>query len=272
MRRGGLLSMTLVLFGFLYLPLTVVMVASVNAARFGTEWKGFTLEWYREGFGNDQVIGALQNTMVLGVASAAIATVLGTLLGYGVARHEFKGKGVVRRAILFAIAVPDIVMAVALLSFYAAVRSWTGFGNLGMSTMVVAHVTFQIPFVAMVVRARLRGQDLAIEEAAADLGATRWQRLWHVTLPMVRPGITAGALLAFTLSLDDFVVSFFTSGPGSTTVPIYIYSSVKRGVTGEVHALSSILILAAILGTVLVGIFGGGQVARKENGGARRSV
>jgi spermidine/putrescine transport system permease protein len=122
-----------------------------------------------------------------------------------------------------------------------------------MGTMIVGHVTFQIPFVAMVVRARLRGLDPAIEEAAADLGAGRWQRLWHVTLPMLRPGIVAGGLLAFTLSLDDFVVSFFTSGPGSTTLPIYIYSSVKRGVTGEVHALSAILILAAVVGTVVVG-------------------
>ena len=122
--------------------------------------------------------------------------------------------------------------------------------------MILAHVTFQIPFVAMVVRARLRGMDAAIQEAAADLGATRWERVWYVTLPMLRPGIVAGALLAFTLSLDDFVVSFFTSGPGATTVPIYIYSSVKRGVTGEVNALSTILIVAAVLGTVAVGWLG----------------
>jgi spermidine/putrescine transport system permease protein len=242
-----------VLFVFLYLPLLVVMVASVNAARFGTKWEGFTLGWYGAAFRSEQVMSALQNTMVLGLVSAGIATVIGTLLGYGLARHGFSGKGWVQRAMLFPMAVPDIVLAVALLSFYAVVRSWTGFGNLGMGTMIVGHVTFQIPFVAMVVRARLRGLDPAIEEAAADLGAGRWQRLWHVTLPMLRPGIVAGGLLAFTLSLDDFVVSFFTSGPGSTTLPIYIYSSVKRGVTGEVHALSAILILAAVVGTVVVG-------------------
>lgn len=254
MKRPGLTVMTLVLFLFLYLPLLVVMMASVNAARFGTMWKGFTLAWYRAALSDAQVIGALQNTVILGLVSAGIATGVGTLLGYGLARHSFGGKGLVQRAMLFPIAVPDIVMAVSLLSFYAVMRSWTGFGNLGMGTMIVAHVTFQIPFVAMVVRARLRGVDPAIEEAAADLGASRWQRAWHVTLPMLRPGIVAGALLAFTLSLDDFVVSFFTSGPGSTTVPIYIYSSVKRGVTGEVNALSTILILAAVLGTVGAGI------------------
>ena len=253
MNRGGLAGITVVLYIFLYLPLVVVTVASVNSARFGTEWKGFTLEWYRAAFGNPQVIGALQNTLVLGFVSAAIATVLGTLLGYGLTRHNFSGTKFISRALLFPIAVPDIVLAVSLLSFYAWLRSWTGFGNLGLGTMIVSHVTFQIPFVAMVVRARLRGCDPTIEHAAADLGATRWQRVWHVTLPMLRPGILAGGLLAFTLSLDDFVVSFFTSGPGATTIPIYIYSAVKRGVTGEVHALSTVLIIAAVLGTIAVG-------------------
>jgi spermidine/putrescine transport system permease protein len=258
LKRGGIAGVTAVLFVFLYLPLVIVAVASVNAARFGTEWKGFTLEWYRSALRDPNVLGALQNTLVLGVLSAAMATALGTLLGYGLARHEFAGKKFVARAMLFPIAVPDIVMAVALLSFYGWLRSWTGIGNLGMGAMIVSHVTFQIPFVAMVVRARLRGLDPAIEQAAADLGANRAQRIWHVTLPMLRPGIVAGALLAFTLSLDDFVVSFFTSGPGATTVPIYIYSAVKRGVTGEVHALSTMLILAAALGTIAVGVLSRG--------------
>ena len=252
--RGGLTALTVVLYLFLYLPLLVVAVASVNSARIGTHWKGFTLAWYRAAFANPQVIGALQNTLFLALASAAVATTLGTLLGYGLARHTFSGKAILSHAMLFPIAVPDIVMAVSLMSFYALLRSWTGFGNLGLGTVIVSHVTFQIPFVAMVVRARLSGLDPAIEQAAADLGATRWQRIWYVTLPMLRPGIASGALLAFTLSLDDFVVSFFTSGPGATTVPIYIYSAVKRGVTGEVHALSTIFILAAVLGTVAVSI------------------
>lgn len=256
MKKQSLAVISACLYVFLYLPLVVVVMASVNATRFGAGWRGFTLEWYRAAFGNEQVLAALQNTLVLGVLSAGIATVIGTLLGYGLARHEFGGKRWVQRGLLFPMAVPDIVMAVSLLGFYAVMRSWTGFGNLGMGTMIVAHVTFQIPFVAMVVRARLRGMDGSIEEAAADLGATRWQRMWHVTLPMLRPGIVAGALLAFTLSLDDFVVSFFTSGPGATTVPIYIYSSVKRGVTGEVHALSAVLILAAVIGTLAVGWMG----------------
>ena len=121
--------------------------------------------------------------------------------------------------------------------------------------MILAHVTFQIPFVAAVVQARVHGIEPALEEAAYDLGATRWQRLWHVTLPLLRPGIIAGALLAFTLSLDDFVVSFFTSGAGSTTLPIYIYSSVKRGVTAEIHALSTLVIFVAVLATIALIFF-----------------
>ena len=258
-------GVTVILYLFLYLPLAVVAVSSVNAGRFGAEWKGFTWEWYRAAFNNELVVGALKNTLLLGISSAFIATVLGTLLGYGLARHSFSARPLVQRALLFSIAVPDIVMAVSLLSFYAFVRSWTGLMNLGLGTMVISHVTFQIPFVAMLVRARLRGVDPAIAEAAADLGASRWQRMWHVTLPMLRPGMVAGALLAFTLSLDDFVVSFFTSGPGATTVPIYIYSSVKRGVTGEVNALATFLILAAAMGTVAVGM-----IAPRGKGNGRR--
>jgi len=188
------------------------------------------------------------------VSSTALSTLLGTVLGYGLARHGSRGKSLFERLMLVPIAVPDIVMAVSLLLFYALVRKWTGLFNLGFSTMLLAHVTFQIPFVALIVRARMRGLDPALEEAAYDLGASRGQRLWYVTLPLMRPGIIAGALLALTLSLDDFVVSFFTSGPGSSTVPIYIYGSVKRGVTAEINALASFLIMAAVLITFLLQI------------------
>ena len=146
-------------------------------------------------------------------------------------------------------------MAVALLLFYSLVRRWFEFFELGLFTMVLAHVTFQIPFVTIVVRSRLADLDPTIEEAARDLGANAGQTFRHVTLPMMFPGVVAGALLAFTLSLDDFVVSFFTSGPGSTTLPILIYSSVKRGVTPDINALSTLLLLASIVGTVSVMLF-----------------
>ncbi len=146
--------------------------------------------------------------------------------------------------------------------FYSLLRGWFEFLELGLFTMILAHVTFQIPFVTIVVRSRLADLDPAIEEAARDLGANVWQTFRHVTLPMMFPGILAGALLAFTLSLDDFVVSFFTSGPGSTTLPILIYSSVKRGVTPEINALSTLLLLASILGTVSVMLFQHGKTPK----------
>jgi spermidine/putrescine transport system permease protein len=237
---------------FLYLPLIVIAAQSFNASRLGLRWGGPTLHWYASALQNPQILSALKNTLLLGTISTAASTALGTLLGYGLARHQFKGANLISRMMLLPIAVPDIVMAVSLLLFYSILRQWTGLFQLGLGAMTVSHITFQIPFVALVVRSRLAGLDPSIEEAAADLGASRWQRLWHVTLPMLRPGILASALLAFALSLDDFVISFFTSGPGSTTLPIYIYSSVKRGVTGEIHAVSTMLIFVALLGTIVV--------------------
>jgi spermidine/putrescine transport system permease protein len=141
-----------------------------------------------------------------------------------------------------------------MLLFFALVRSWLGIFELGMATMIVAHITFQIPFVAIVVRARLAGMDPAVEEAAHDLGANGWQAFRHVTLPLIMPGVLAGALLAFTLSIDDFVISFFTTGPGATTLPILIYSSVKRGITPDINALSTLMILVSVIGTVGVAL------------------
>src|SRR6185436_8097210 len=150
------------------------------------------------------------------------------------------------------VVVPDIVMAVSLLLFYKVVRDALGVFQPGLLTMTLAHITLEIPFVALVVRARLAGLDPALSEASRDLGATGCQTFRHITLPLIWPGILAGGMLAFTLSLDDFVVSFFTSGPGATTLPILIYSSVKRGITPEINALSTWIVLASIVGTVVV--------------------
>lgn len=237
---------------FLYLPLGVVVVQSFNSSRYGVTWGGFTLQWYFSLLKNPDTIAALRNTLWLAVGSTVIATVLGTLLGYGLARHRFAGKLVLQGLLHLTVCIPDIVLAVALLLFFGTLRSAMGFVGLGLGTMIMAHVTFQLPFVALAVGARLAGTDPAVEEAAYDLGASRGQRFWYVTLPMMRPGIVAGALLAFTLSLDDFVVSFFTSGAGSTTLPILIYSSVKRGITPEIHALSTLIIVASTAATVAI--------------------
>jgi len=240
------------LYAFLYAPITVVIAYSFNAARFGASWTGFTAKWYGTLLENSQALSAAKNTLLLGLFSTTISTVLGTLLGFGLSRFTFPGKGLFKRLLYLPVFIPDIVLAVALLLFYSLVRDWLGLFGLGLTTMVLAHVTFQIPFVAIVVRARLAGLDPTLEEAAFDLGANEWQTFRHVTLPLMMPGVMAAAMLAFTLSLDDFVVSFFTSGPGSTTLPILIYSSVKRGITPDINALSSLIILASILATIIV--------------------
>ncbi len=240
------------LYTFLYLPLVVVTIYSFNTAQFGAGWTGFTTRWYRTLLESSVALSAARNTLVLGAVSTALSTLLGTLLGYGLHRYRFPGKQAVARLLYIPVFIPDIVLAVALLLFFSLIRARLGLFELGMTTMVLAHVTFQIPFVAVVVRARLVGLDPALEEAARDLGASGWQAFRHITLPLILPGVLAGGLLAFTLSLDDFVVSFFTCGPGSTTLPILIYSSVKRGITPDINALSTLLILLSILGTAAV--------------------
>lgn len=240
----------LALYAFLWAPLVVVFVYSFNAARYGGPWRGFTFDWYLKLFDSPEKLAAAENTLVLALASTAIATVLGTLLGFGLARYRFPGKQVFSFLMYIPVVIPDIVMAVALLLLFALLRQTLGLFELGMTTMILSHVTFQIPFVAVVVRARLVGADPAIEEAARDLGATAVQTFRHVTLPMIMPAVVAGAMLAFTLSLDDFVVSFFTTGPGATTLPILIYSSVKRGITPDINALSTLIVLITIVASV----------------------
>jgi spermidine/putrescine transport system permease protein len=254
-RPSRLLSLSAAgLYVFLYAPILVVIVYSFNAARFGAGWAGFTTEWYRTLFQNPVALVAAQNTLWLGAISTSISTVLGTLLGFGMSRYDFMGRRLFARLLYLPVFIPDVVLAVALLLFYSLMRSWLGWFELGLGTMILGHVTFQIPFVAVVVRARLAGMDPALEEAAHDLGATEWQTFRHVTLPLILPGVLAGAMLAFTLSLDDFVVSFFTSGPGATTLPILIYASVKRGITPDINALSTLIILASVTGTILIAI------------------
>ena len=249
-RSGALLVIALLLYVFLYAPIAVVMQQSFNAAPRGTEWRGFTTGWYGALAQNETAQHATVITFTLASMSTAVSTTLGTLLALALRRGTFSGKRFIETTLQGVIVAPDIVMAVALLMFYAVLRRWTDALAPGLFTMTLAHITFQIPFVTLVVRARLAGLDPALTEAAHDLGASRGQCFRHVTLPLIGPGILAGALLAFTLSLDDFVVSFFTSGPGATTLPIFIYSSVKRGLTPDINALSTLLVLASVAGAV----------------------
>jgi spermidine/putrescine transport system permease protein len=236
----------------MYLPIVIVAIYSFNVSKYGVAWKGFTLNWYRVLFENEQALQATENSLILAACSSLAATILGTLLGYGLSRYHFPAKKFVANLMYIPIVIPDILMAVALVMFYGIMRDAFGIFELGLSSMIIAHVTFQIAFVAVVVKARMVGMDPALEEAARDLGATRSQVFWRITFPLMLPGIISGALLAFTLSLDDFVVSFFTSGPGSTTLPILIYSSVKRGITPDINALSTLMVLVSIVLVVAV--------------------
>ena len=251
-RSNLLLAISVMLYVFLYAPIAIVVAQSFNRAPRGTEWLGFTTGWYGALAQNEPAQHATVITLTLAAMSTAVSTTLGTLLALALRRGTFFGKRFAEATLQGVIVVPDIVMAIALLMFYAVLRRWTDALAPGLFTMTLAHITFQIPFVTLVVRSRLAGLDPALTEAAHDLGASRGQCFRHVTLPLIGPGILAGALLAFTLSLDDFVVSFFTSGAGATTLPIFIYSSVKRGLTPDINALSTLLVLASVAGAVVV--------------------
>lgn len=239
-----------VMYVFMYAPIAVVVLYSFNDSKYGGPWRGFTTRWYGQLLNSEDKIAAATNTLILAGVSTLIATVLGTMLGYGLARYRFPGKKLFSWLMYIPVVIPDIVMAVAMVLFFKLVRDALGLLPMGMMTMIIAHVTFQIPFVAIVVRSRLAGMDPALEEAAHDLGAGSWLTFRHVTFPLILPGIVAGAMLAFTLSLDDFVISFFTTGPGATTLPILIYTSVKRGITPDINALSTLIVLASVIGTV----------------------
>jgi spermidine/putrescine transport system permease protein len=238
----------------LYVPLLAVAVLSFNRARFGSAWQGFTIDWYARLWHDEVVLRAARNTVLLAVVSTLVSTILGTTLALGIARYRWPGaiEGGLSTLIHLPIVTPDIIFAAALVVAFRTLRALTGLFELGLTTMIIAHVTFQISFVALVVRARLATIEPEIEEAARDLYAGTFDVVTKVLLPLIAPGIVAGAMLAFTLSLDDFVISFFTAGPDSTTLPIYIFSSLKRGLSPEVHAISTIIFLVtAILAVTL---------------------
>jgi len=245
-------------FALLYLPMLAVAAFSVNASRYGLVWKGFTLSWYAKLLHNEYILEAARNTLVLAGVSTAVASVLGTLLALAGARFAWPRpvQWTLDLMLYVPVVTPDIVFAATMVVAFGVLRLVLPIFEPGLLTMIVAHVTFQIAFVALVVGSRLALIGRAVEEAARDLYADGWYALRKVTLPLLWPGVVAGAMLAFTLSLDDFVISFFTAGPESVTLPIYIYASVRRGVTPEIHALSTLIFLftvAMVLGLQLLG-------------------
>ncbi|MFQ3595427.1 MAG: ABC transporter permease [Sphingomonadaceae bacterium] len=238
---------------FLYLPLALLILMSFNDSRQVVVWRGFTLEWYRKLAGNLELLAALGNSLTIALLSTLLSLLLGTLAAIALWRFRFPGMGLVAGAFALPIVVPEICLGVAMFLFFAKVLPWPAALGwpLNLGPIVIAHVTFSFPFVAVVVRARLASFNREMEEAARDLGAGPWRALRDVVVPHLKPSLVAGALLAFTLSLDDFVITFFTAGPDTVTFPVKVYSMVRFGVTPEVNAISSVLLLLTVLLTFL---------------------
>lgn len=233
---------TMAVLAFLYVPLAVVAVYSFNDSKINAVWQRATLQWYVSLLSNDRMLEALGNSLIVAGISTTLATVLGTAAALAVYRSRGKSGAIVHSFMYMPILIPDIVMGLSLLVLFSQLH-W----ELGKLTVITAHVTFSLSYVYILVTARLEGIARQLEEAAQDLGANPWETFRWVTLPLMMPGMISGALISFTLSLDDVMVSFFVSGPESTTLPLYIYGLVKRGISPEVNALSTLMIAATVL-------------------------
>lgn len=247
---------SLLMYLFLYAPIVVLVLFSFTTDSFGVRLQGFTFVWYERLWQDDRLIGAALNTLEVALVSTFVSTILGTLTALAMERYRFRGRGAFDALLYLPIVIPEIVMAVSLLAFFAfsfdVLASITG-QRLSMSlmTVIISHIAFSISFVVVVVRASLSGFDRRLEEAAQDLGANEWQTFWRITFPLILPGIVGGALLAFTISLDDFIISFFTSGPGTSLLPVEVYGQVKRAITPKINAISTIML---VISMTLVGI------------------
>jgi len=257
--RKALGFFTAAVFLALYAPILVMIAFSFNRSQYSIRWTGFTLDWYRRMWEDNELRFALENSVQIGVASAVLSTALGTLAALA-AREAFRGKRLYTTLVAIPLTIPDIVLAVSLLGFYYAISV-----PLSLWTAVIAHTTFNVSYVAVVVSARLQGLDRSVELAARDLGATPWGAFWKVTFPAIAPAVLSGALLSFTLSFDDFVVTYFTSGPGYPTLPVKVYSMLRFGVTPKINAVStvilgmSLVLIAASLRLARVPASGGGR-------------
>ncbi|MFS0821986.1 ABC transporter permease [Bacillus sp. 1P02SD] len=235
------------IYSFLYLPILILILFSFNKSKLNAVWTGFTFEWYAKLWSNTEVLEAAKITIIVAIVSTIASTILGTLVSVGMYKYHFKGKSMLDGMLYIPLVMSEIVMGIALLAFFSMVKM-----PLGIWTLIISHITFCIPYVVVVVRARLKGFDRSVEEAAMDLGASEWQTFRLITLPIIGPAIVASALLSFTISLDDVIVSFFVAGPGSTTLPLQIFSMVRYGVTPEINALSTLMLLVT-LGAVIFG-------------------
>jgi spermidine/putrescine transport system permease protein len=247
-RRLWIRASLLATFVFLYAPIVTLMIFSFNDSRRNIVWRGFTWKYYEKAWNNDSLFEAFTNSLSIAFFSTIISTVLGTMVAVMLWRFRFPFKGPYEGAMALPIVIPEICMGVAMLAFFARIGWPTGLPwPLNLSAITIAHISFSFPFVAVVVRARLVNFNRELEEAGKDLGANEWEIFRDILIPFLRPGIVAGALLAFTLSLDDFVITFFTAGPETITFPVKVYSMVRFSVTPEVNAASTVLILVTVI-------------------------
>lgn len=227
---------------YLYLPIVLLVVFSFNNSRLGVNWQGFTLRWYGDLFADRAIWDATRNTLIVAFSSTVVATAIGTAAALGLHRYSFRGKTLSEATLYIPVIIPEVVMGIAILAFFAQAGV-----DLGLPTIIIAHIAFSVPFVVLTVRARLQGMDRSVEEAAMDLGANEITTFRRITLPLILPGVLAGALLAFTLSLDDYIITLFTAGPGSTTLPLRVFSMLRQAVTPKVNALSALWILTVFV-------------------------
>lgn len=281
-RRSPLVSgMAFLVYFFLYAPILVLVLYSFNASRTNILFEGFItsvgplqmqgstvvqspcgpFHWFCELSKNREVMNATQNTLTIALSSTIVSTIIGTMAALALQRYNFRFKSFSQSALFLPIVIPEIVMGIGILVLFSQVFGFinSAFGlvgsdrlSLGLGTVIVSHIAFSVPFVTLIVQARLHGFDKSYEEAAMDLGANELVTFWRVTLPMLLPGVLSGALLAFTLSLDDFIITFFTNGPGSTTLPIYVYGLLRRIITPQVNALSTVWILVIVAAVFLI--------------------
>jgi putrescine transport system permease protein len=242
-------------YAFLYAPIVSLIVYSFNESRLVTVWAGFSTKWYRSLFENEQLLGAAGVSLRIAVMNASLALVLGTLAGAALVRfHRFRGRTALALMVGAPLVVPDVILGLASLLLFVAMEQAVGWpAGRGMTTITIAHVTFSLAYVAVIVQSRLVRLDPSLEEAALDLGARPWKVFFVITLPLIAPALAAGWLLAFTLSLDDLVIASFVSGPGASTLPMVVYSSVRLGVSPEINALASILVALVTAGIVIAG-------------------
>ncbi|MBI3169179.1 MAG: ABC transporter permease [Chloroflexi bacterium] len=281
-RSPWVIAATVLVYFFLYAPIVVLILYSFNASRANVKFEGFItsfsdrvemdgsfvkaspcgpFHWFCDLSKNDDVLEAAGNTLTIAFVATIISTIIGTMAALALQRYDFKIKPFSQLSLYIPIVIPEIVMGIGILTLFSQTFGWlnealnlTGDARLsmGIGTVAVSHIAFMVPFVTLVVQARLQGFDKSYEEAAMDLGANEWVTFWRVTFPMILPGVLSGALLAFTLSLDDFVITFFTNGPGSTTLPIYVYGLLRRIITPQVNALSTVWILTVFIAVLLL--------------------